>query len=92
MGSQQRHVSGLVFHFNSFQRTHYLKKNSYRIFRIWVQLLDRRQQRLEIVLLSVENFTEPPPNIYYLESHLPPASPPAHVIYSQNSDVWINVS
>ncbi|KAK7570778.1 hypothetical protein V9T40_010145 [Parthenolecanium corni] len=58
---------------------------------IWVQLLDRRQQRLEIVLLSVENFTEPPPNIYYLESHLPPASPPAHVIYSQTSDVWINV-
>lgn len=56
-----------------------------------MQLLDRRQQRLEIVLLSVDNFTEPPPNMYYLESHLPPASPPAHVIYSQTSDVWINV-
>lgn len=61
-------------------------------FRIWVQLLDRRQQRLELVLLSVENFTEPPPNMYYIESHLPPASPPAHIIYSQTSDVWINVS
>ncbi|XP_065212000.1 dipeptidyl peptidase 9-like isoform X2 [Planococcus citri] len=58
---------------------------------IWVQLLDRRQQRLELVLLSVENFTEPPPNMYYIESHLPPASPPAHIIYSQTSDVWINV-
>lgn len=58
---------------------------------IWVQLLDRRQQKLELVVLSVDNFTEPPPNMYYLENHVPPSSPPAHVIYSQTSDVWINV-
>jgi hypothetical protein len=59
---------------------------------IWVQLLDRRQQRLELVLLSVDNFTEPPPNMYNVENNLNPPTPAVQVIYTQHSDLWINVS
>lgn len=59
---------------------------------IWVQLLDRRQQRLELVLLSVDNFTEPPPNMYNVENSLNPPTPAVQVIYTQYSDIWINVN
>ncbi|XP_068086036.1 dipeptidyl peptidase 9 [Anabrus simplex] len=58
---------------------------------IWVQLLDRRQQRLELVLLSVDNFTEPPPNMYNVENNLNPPTPAVQVLYTQHSDIWINV-
>lgn len=58
---------------------------------IWVQLLDRRQQRLELVLLSVDNFMEPPPNVYHVENHISPTTLPAQVIATQTSDIWINV-
>ncbi|XP_054260848.1 dipeptidyl peptidase 9 [Macrosteles quadrilineatus] len=58
---------------------------------IWVQLLDRRQQRLELVLLSLDNFVEPPPNMYHTENHLSANCPPAQVISVQTTDVWINV-
>lgn len=61
-------------------------------YSIWVQLLDRRQQRLELVLLSVDNFTEPPPNMYNVENSLNPPTPAVQVIYTQYSDIWINVS
>ncbi|XP_047119036.1 dipeptidyl peptidase 9 [Schistocerca piceifrons] len=59
---------------------------------VWAQLLDRRQQRLELVLLSVDNFLEPPPNVYSIDK--PPAapSPAVRVIYTQHSDIWINVN
>jgi hypothetical protein len=56
-----------------------------------VQLLDRRQQRLELVLLSLDNFVEPPPNVYHSENHLSASCAPAQVISVQTSDIWINV-
>nr|CAD7590220.1 unnamed protein product [Timema genevievae] len=62
---------------------------------VWVQLLDRRQQRLELVLLSVDNFTEPPPNVYKLDTNLNPTTPVGQliqVIYTQTCDIWINVN
>ncbi|GLH11264.1 AGAP003138-PA-like protein [Gryllus bimaculatus] len=59
---------------------------------IWVQLLDRRQQRLELVLLSLDNFTEPPPNVYNVENNLNPPTPAVQVLYTQHSDIWINVN
>ncbi|PSN50155.1 Dipeptidyl peptidase 8 [Blattella germanica] len=59
---------------------------------IWVQLLDRKQQRLELVLLSVDNFTEPPPNMYNVENNLNPPTPAVQVIYTQHTDIWINVN
>ncbi|XP_063221671.1 dipeptidyl peptidase 9 [Bacillus rossius redtenbacheri] len=62
---------------------------------VWVQLLDRRQQRLELVLLSVDNFMEPPPNTYSLDHSADPPAPAVHVIQvinTQHSDVWINVN
>ncbi|XP_046431750.1 dipeptidyl peptidase 9 isoform X1 [Neodiprion fabricii] len=59
---------------------------------VWVQLLDRRQQRLELVLLSVDNFCEPPPNVYNSENHFALSSASVQVIYSQTSNIWINVN
>ncbi|XP_063979014.1 dipeptidyl peptidase 9 [Diachasmimorpha longicaudata] len=59
---------------------------------VWVQLLDRKQQRLELVLLSVDNFCEPPPNIYSSENHFTPLSASVRVIYSEQSPIWINVN
>lgn len=59
---------------------------------VWVQLLDRRQQRLELVLLSVDNFCKPPPNVYNSENHFTLSSASVQVIYSQKSNVWINVN
>ncbi|XP_071547788.1 dipeptidyl peptidase 8 [Panulirus ornatus] len=56
---------------------------------IWCQLLDRRQQRLELILLSLSSFT----------GQRSPATPSApsspllspHVIISQHSNTWIDV-
>lgn len=59
---------------------------------LWVQLLDRKQQRLELVLLSVDNFCEPPPNVYNSENHFTPSSASVQVIYSEESSIWINVN
>ncbi|XP_018580319.1 dipeptidyl peptidase 9 [Anoplophora glabripennis] len=57
---------------------------------IWVQILDRRQQRLEVVLLSLSNFTEVLP-MYDDSSSLHLGSPIVQVIYSQKSNIWVNV-
>lgn len=59
---------------------------------MWVQLLDRKQQRLELVLLSIDNFCEPPPNVYSSENHFTPSSNSVQVIYSETSSFWINVN
>lgn len=59
-------------------------------FSIWVQLLDRRQQRLDLVLLSLSNFTEVLP-IYDDNSTVHLSSPIVQVIYSQESSIWVNV-
>lgn len=58
---------------------------------LWVQLLDRRQQRLELVLISVDNFVEPPPNVYHNENHANPTIIPAQVIWTETSEIWMNV-
>ncbi|CAH1971216.1 unnamed protein product [Acanthoscelides obtectus] len=57
---------------------------------IWVQLLDRRQQRLELVLLSLSNFTEALP-VFDDSTNAYLGSPVVQVIYSQESNIWINV-
>ncbi|CAK9800355.1 Dipeptidyl peptidase 9 [Anthophora quadrimaculata] len=59
---------------------------------VWVQLLDRKQQKLELGLLSVDNFSEPPPNVYNSENHFTPPSASVQVIYSERSSIWINVN
>jgi len=59
---------------------------------VWVQLLDRKQQKLELVLLSIDNFCEPPPNTYNTENHFTPASASVQVIYSEQNPTWINVN
>lgn len=59
---------------------------------VWVQLLDRKQQKLELVLLSTDNFCEPPPNTYNTENHFTPTSASVQVIYSEQSPIWINVN
>ncbi|XP_053986733.1 dipeptidyl peptidase 9 isoform X1 [Hylaeus volcanicus] len=59
---------------------------------VWVQLLDRKQQKLELVLLSIDNFSEPPPNIYNSENHFTPSSASVQVIYSELSSIWININ
>lgn len=61
-------------------------------YSVWVQLLDRKQQRLELVLLSIDNFCEPPPNVYNSENHFTPSSASVQVIYSEQSSIWINVN
>ncbi|CAG9860999.1 unnamed protein product [Phyllotreta striolata] len=58
---------------------------------IWVQLLDRRQQRLELVLLSLSNFTEVLP-LYDDSTIIHHNSPIVQVIYSQESNIWVNVN
>lgn len=60
-------------------------------FSIWTQLLDRRQQRLELVLLSLSNFTEVLP-IYDDSCSIHLGSPIVQVICSQESSAWINVN
>lgn len=59
---------------------------------IWIQLLDRKQQRLELVLLSIDNFCEPPPNVYNSDNNFTPSSASVQVIYSESSSIWINVN
>lgn len=61
-------------------------------YSVWVQLLDRKQQKLELVLLSIDNFCEPPPNTYNTENHFTPTSASVQVIYSEQSPIWINVN
>ncbi|XP_076293768.1 dipeptidyl peptidase 9 [Lasioglossum baleicum] len=59
---------------------------------VWVQLLDRKQQRLELVLLSIDNFSEPPPNVYNWENQFTSSSASVQVIYSEQSSTWINLN
>lgn len=59
-------------------------------FRIWLQVLDRRQQRLELVVLSIDNFVEHTSSNIISTSHNSTFVPP-QVIYSQTSNVWVNV-
>lgn len=54
--------------------------------------MDRKQQRLELVLLSIDNFCEPSPNVYNSENHFTPSSASVQVIYSEQSSIWINVN
>lgn len=61
-------------------------------YSVWVQLLDRKQQRLELVLLSIDNFCESPSNMYNSENHLTSTSATVQVIYSEQSSIWINVN
>ncbi|XP_030751892.1 dipeptidyl peptidase 9 [Sitophilus oryzae] len=61
---------------------------------IWVQLLDRRQQHLELVLLSLSNFTQDLPyfnNSSCKMNNSVSDSPIVQVIYRQDSQYWINV-
>ncbi|CAL4134579.1 unnamed protein product, partial [Meganyctiphanes norvegica] len=56
---------------------------------IWCQLLDRRQQRLELILLSLSSFTgqkSPATPSTVCLPHLPP-----HVILSQHANTWVEV-
>lgn len=55
-----------------------------------MQLLDRRQQRLDVVLLSLTNFTEVLP-MYDDSNSLHLGSPIVQVIYTQESRIWVNV-
>ncbi|KAK9882150.1 hypothetical protein WA026_019667 [Henosepilachna vigintioctopunctata] len=57
---------------------------------IWVQLLNRRQQRLDLVLLSLSNFTEEL-SMYDESEGISSSSPIVQVIYSQESSIWVNV-
>lgn len=61
-------------------------------YSVWVQLLDRKQQKLELVLLSIDNFCEPPPNTYNTENHFTSTSASVQVIYSEQGPIWINVN
>lgn len=57
---------------------------------IWVQLLNRKQQRLDLVLLSLGNFIENLP-MFDNRDHHQTSKPLIHVIYSQESSIWINL-
>ncbi|XP_019758417.1 dipeptidyl peptidase 9 [Dendroctonus ponderosae] len=59
---------------------------------VWVQLLDRLQKHLEIVLLSLNNFASDLPYFNH-SSDLNNLSgnPTVQVIYAQDSQYWINV-
>lgn len=58
--------------------------------RIWIQVLDRRQQRLELVVLSIDNFVDHASSNMINPSHNSTFVPP-QVVYSQTSNVWVNV-
>lgn len=66
------------------------KTNIDLCFRIWLQILDRRQQRLELVILSIDNFIENASTSIINTSHNSTFVLP-QVIYSQTSNVWVNV-
>ncbi|XP_047488965.1 dipeptidyl peptidase 8-like [Penaeus indicus] len=56
---------------------------------IWCQLLDRRQQRLELILLSLSSFTGQKSPAAPSAPAVPSLSP--HVLISQHSNTWIDV-
>lgn len=72
--------------------------------RIWVQLLNRQQNRLDLALISLDNFCEvcssdsasSSPNgmttDHSWQSTLGKQTSPIQVIYSQNASTWINVN
>lgn len=69
------------------------KKILYSIFSssIWAQLIDRTQQKLDVVLLSLSNFTEVLPMYDDTTNIMHLGSPIVQVIYSQESRIWVNV-
>ncbi|XP_050313592.1 dipeptidyl peptidase 9 isoform X2 [Anthonomus grandis grandis] len=59
---------------------------------IWVQLLDRRQQHLELIILSLNNFSPDLPYFSHSSQQTVLSDEPVvQVIYSQESQYWINV-
>ncbi|KAK4309834.1 hypothetical protein Pmani_018555 [Petrolisthes manimaculis] len=64
-------------------------------YQVWCELLDRRQQRLELITLGLNSFTgqrsssNAAPSLP--TSSLPPPSFPPYVIISQHSNTWIDV-
>lgn len=77
--------------FSRVRRSNHSHNIMYK-YSVWVQLLDRKQQRLELVLLSIDNFCEPPPNVYNWENHFTPQTASVQVIYSEQSPTWINLN
>ena len=67
--------------------------------RVYVQLLDRQQKCLQLVLLPVESFVEVHDDMDpFADFHDDPqemngsADCRVHVIYEDTSDIWLNVS
>ncbi|XP_066244864.1 dipeptidyl peptidase 9 [Euwallacea similis] len=58
---------------------------------VWVQLLDRKQQHLELVILSLSNFSALNQLSHGGQLNSLAKSPIVQVIYSQDSLYWINV-
>ncbi|XP_059490227.1 dipeptidyl peptidase 9-like [Neocloeon triangulifer] len=57
---------------------------------VWCQLLDRRQQKLDVVLVSVDSFGLEEDEDHNHSPHcLPPVS--VNLLYSESTEVWINV-
>lgn len=75
------------------KRNHVFKRMINFSNSVWVQLLDRKQQRLELVLIPLDNFCEPLPNVYNSENHYAhTAKSNVQVLYSETSPIWINVN
>ena len=60
-------------------------------FSVYTQLLDRKQQRLQLVLLPLDAFVTSPPEDSDL-TPIPVPFPTVQVIYVDTSNVWVNVS
>lgn len=58
-------------------------------FSIWVQLLDRRQKRLELALLAADQFIDVKST--NCSEDWVSWTPTVYVLYSQVSEIWINV-
>lgn len=67
---------------STFQTINTSMYNTY-IFSIWVQLLDRRQQRLDLILLSLSNFTEVLPMYDNDNSNIHLGGPIVQVLYTE---------
>ena len=71
-------------------------------FSVWVQLLDRKQQRLELVLIPLDCFSESykqnsfGSDVYSYgvnnaDNHYTNPTENIQVLYSESSSIWINV-
>lgn len=78
-----------------------LYNNNLFFFSVWVQGLDRKQQRLDVILIPLDNFCEsyssqvstPTDSIgdHSWRSLYSRTITPLQVIYTERSDCWINV-